>query len=103
MARRKKPYFAHHWQAIKDCPDKMFPSLPYLQFMDWKINNWQLPSSHEVIIRTTDIESKRVTEFAYKRMSFAEKKIQQIMAEGTCEFCVCGHEEITNLTPEDLL
>ena len=103
MARRKARYFAHHWQAIKDCPEHLFPSMPYLQFMDWKINNWQLPSSHEVIIRTTDIETKAVREYSYMRMSFAEKKSQQIMAEGRCEFCVVGHDEITNLTPEELL
>ena len=104
MARRKKPpYFAHHWQAIKDCPDKLFPSLPYLQFMDWKVANWDIPSSVECIVRCTDLETKKVTEYTYQRRGFAERKIQQLMAEGRHEFVVVDHENCTSLYPEDLL
>ena len=48
----KKKYFPNNWRAIKDSPDKYFPSMPYEQFEDWKIYGYQIPASVFGLVRT---------------------------------------------------
>lgn len=101
MAKRKKQrYLPNHWQAIKDTPHKAFPSMNYLQVIDWKVANWALPSSISAIIRCTDLDTGKVKEFAYQRRGFAQRKVAQLMLEGRYEIDVVDHDEFTNLYPE---
>ena len=98
----KKKYFPNNWKAYKDSPDAFFLPLEYDEFMDWKINGWEIPSSVACIIREQDIKTGKVTEHVYSRLSNANKRANKIMKEGKSEFLVCTHDDIGHIYPKDL-
>jgi hypothetical protein len=98
----KKPYYPNNWKAIKDAEEAFFISMPFEQFMSWKMSGWEIPSSIAAIIRETNLETGKVSEYVYQRHSAAEAKVRKIMAKGESEFIVCDHDEIHHLFPRGL-
>jgi|TARA_B100000073_G_C23671881_1_gene548973 HD-like signal output (HDOD) protein len=90
--KKKKPYFPNNWKEIHDADSEMFMTHTYLEVMDWKIAGWELPSSINCIIRTTDLATKEVKEYVYKRRSAADNKIVQLLNNKTHEFTIVTHE-----------
>ena len=102
MSKRKKKYFPNNWRAIKDTPSSVFshPPLSFDDFMHWKMDGWQIPTSVNCIIREQDTETGKVTEHVYSRLHAAQKKAKAIMKQGTSEMVICEHDQLTHLTPE---
>ena len=98
----KKKYYPNNWQAYKDSPDQFFLPLDFEDFMDWKINGWEIPSSVACIIREQNIKTGKVTEHVYSRLSNANKRANKIMKEGKSEFLVCTHDDIGHIYPKQL-
>ena len=98
----KKKYYPNNWKAYKDSPDQFFLPLDFEDFMDWKINGWEIPSSVACIIREQNIKTGKVTEHVYSRLSNANKRANKIMKEGKSEFLVCTHDDIGHIYPKDL-
>ena len=98
----KKKYYPNNWQAYKDSPDQFFLPLDFEDFMDWKINGWEIPSSVACIIREQNIKTGKVTEHVYSRLSNANKRANKIMKEGKSEFLVCTHDDIGHIYPKRL-
>ena len=98
----KKKYYPNNWKNIKDAPEQFFLPLEYDEFMDWKINGWEIPSSVACIIREQDIKTGKVTEHVYSRLSNANKRANKIMKEGKSEFLVCTHDDIGHIYPKQL-
>ena len=98
----KKKYYPNNWRAIKDAPDQFFLPLEYDEFMDWKINGWEIPSSVACIIREQDLKTGKVTEHVYSRLNNANKRANKIMKEGKAEFLVCTHDDIGHIYPKQL-
>tara|TARA_R100000458_G_C8148023_1_gene156721 strand:- start:104 stop:445 length:342 start_codon:yes stop_codon:yes gene_type:complete len=96
---KKRPYYPNNWKAYKDSPDQFFLSMPYDQFMDWKLCGWEIPSSIGAVIRETNLKTGQVKEYSYQRESAARAKVKKIMAEGESEFLVCTQDEIHYLFP----
>ena len=102
LSMAKKKYYPNNWKNIKDAPEQFFLPLEYDEFMDWKINGWEIPSSVACIIREQDIKTGKVTEHVYSRLSNANKRANKIMKEGKSEFLVCTHDDIGHIYPKDL-
>jgi len=98
----KKKYYPNNWQAYKDSPDAFFLPLEFDEFMDWKINGWEIPSSVACIIREQNVKTGKVTEHVYSRLSNANKRANKIMKEGKSELLVCTHDDIGHIYPKDL-
>ena len=94
-----KPYFPNNWAAIQAAPAEYFDAIPFLQFMDWKIAGWEIPSSISCIIREHNLETGKVKEYTYERSHAAETKLKKMMKEGTSELTVVDHDNIHHLTP----
>ena len=63
MSKKKKPYYPNNWQAYKDAPDDVWKDPPrFDELMDWKVGGWELPSSVYCILRTMDVNTKKVKE-----------------------------------------
>jgi len=101
MAKKKKPYFPNNWHAYANCPAEFFESMPIEQFMDWKIEGWEIPSSVSCIIREEDSETGTINEYVYSRTSAADKKARKIMAKGNT-FTVCTHDSLHYMSPKEL-
>lgn len=97
-----KKYFPNNWQKFKDAPDELFMPHTYEEIMDFKIAAWELPSNVCCVIRTSELESKKVKEYVYQRRSAAEKKVSQLMKEDGIEFTVCTPEQIHFVSQLDI-
>ena len=100
--KKKKPYFPNNWEAIAAAPAEYFDSLPFEQFMDWKLAGWEIPSSVSCIIRETNVRTGKVKEHVYQRMHAAQNKARELMDIGESEFLVCTPDEIHLMTPRYL-
>ena len=97
---KKKPYFHNNVKALMDVPSECFDSIPFDEFMDWKIGGWELPSSCNYIIREQNIKTGKIKEYIYQKPSAAKKKLEQRMESGDCEFIVADHDTVHFLTPQ---
>ena len=99
---KKKKYFPNNWEAIQAAPSEYFDSIPFEQFMDWKMAGWELPSSISCIIRSKNVKTGKIKEHVYSRPSAAKNKCSQLMDEGEAEFTVCNHDTIHHMYPKYL-
>ena len=74
-----------------------FPQIEFDDFYDSHVANWMLSSSHDCVIRATNLKTKKVKEYTYKYRKAAENKIKSLVH--THEFVVCDHEAIHKLSP----
>ena len=97
MKKKRKQYYPNNWQAVADTEYEEFPSIPFDVFYATYVSNWLLPSSHDAIIRATDMKTGKVKEYSYRYRRAAENKILSLV--DTHEFIVCDHEAIHKLSP----
>ncbi|AGK86516.1 hypothetical protein S-CBP1_0010 [Synechococcus phage S-CBP1] len=102
MSGKKDKYFPNNWQEYKDADDENFIPHTYEEIMSWKVAGWELPSSVCCIIRVSDINTKKVSEFVYQRRSAAQKKVNQLLSTPDVEFTVVDHESIHHLSPHEI-
>ena len=96
---KKKPYYPNNWKQIKEAPASFFISIPYEEFVDWKMNGWEIPSSVACIIREQNLETGKVKEYVYEKMGNANKRCHKIMAEKNSEFVICTHDDLAHMFP----
>jgi hypothetical protein len=97
----KKGDFPNNWQEYKDADDEMFVPHTFEELMSWKVAGWELPGSVCCIIRTSDLNTKKVKEYVYQKRSAAQAKVNQLIDTPDIEFTVVDHESIHFLTPTD--
>ena len=101
MSKKKKPYYPNNWQAYKDAPDDVWKDPPrFDELMDWKVGGWELPSSVYCILRTMDVNTKKVKEYRYKKPGAARDKVNKLMEEGRHEFTLVDADSIHHLSPK---
>ena len=96
----KKPYFDNNWELYHQSDDDLFIPHTYDDFMMWKGEAWDLPSSVCCMIRTTDTKTGKVKEFIYRRKSAAAKKVEKLLDEDNIEFVVCKHDTMHFVQPD---
>ena len=95
----KKKYFPNNWKAIKDAPYQFFESIPFDEFMDWKMMGWEIPTSIAAIVREQNLKTGEVKEYIYNTISGANKRCKRIMRESKSEFLICTHDDIAHMFP----
>lgn len=98
----KKEYFPNNWQEYKDADDSDFIPHTYEEIMSWKVAGWELPSSVCCVIRTMNLETKKIREYVYQRPAMAQRKVQELLSDESIEFTVCEHDAIHHLSPHQI-
>ena len=98
MAKKKKDY-PNNFEAIRQAPHQFFESIPFDEFMDWKMMGWEIPSSVAAIVREQNLKTGEVKEYIYNTISGANKRCKRIMRESKSEFLVCTHDDIAHMFP----
>lgn len=100
--KKKKKHFPNNYDAVAAAPPEWFPSIPFDEFMDWKIGGYEIPSSVNCIIREKRVDTGEVTEYVYQTAGRARNKARQIMDEGVSELTVCTDEAVHHLYPQEV-
>ena len=87
----KRKYFPNKWKAYKDCDYKLFEPISYQDFMDWKIEGWELPNAVTCIIRAE--ENGKVKEYTYQTQGHAKRRIERLVKNNQ-SFVVCDNDAI---------
>ena len=94
-----KKYFPNNYDRIAKAPAHWFMSIEYEDFMDWKMNGWDIPESHDCIIRTISCKTGKIKEFVYQQHKSARKKVAKLIMEQEEEFIICTHDHIQHMKP----
>jgi len=54
------------------------------------------------VIRTTDLETKKIKEFVYQKHGMAQRKVQELINTPNIEFTICDHDSIHHLFPPEI-
>ena len=98
-----KKYFPNNWSRIANAPPEFFDSIPYIDFMEWKMDGWEIPTSHECMIRAVSCKTGKVKEYVYQRPAAAKKKLKSLFKEMEHELIICTHDSIQHMKPEQYL
>ena len=99
MAKKKKD-FPNNWEAYKEAPAEYFESLPFEQFMSWKCEGWEIPSSVVCLIREEDHSTGKIKEYIYQRPQAAKNKVNAIMDMGVSTITVINGDTMHHLEPK---
>ena len=96
--RTKKPYLDNNWDMYAAQPDDFFIPIEFDDFMDWKGQCWELPSTVVCLIREETVTGK-IKEHVYRREGSAKNKIRKLL-ERDAVFTVCKHDAIHDVNPD---
>lgn len=96
----KKPYFDNNWELYKDAPDEAFIPHTFDEFMEWKGQAWDLPSSVLCIIREQNVDTGKVKERVYRKRKPAELRVQRLLEDENIAFTVVKHDTMHHIEPE---
>ena len=99
MTKKKKPYYPNNWSEYSRAPSHWFDSIPYEDFVEWKLEGWEIPSSIQCIIRERNLITGKVKEHIYRTHGAAKNKVKQIMDRAESEFTIVDAEAIHHLSP----
>jgi hypothetical protein len=88
MSKKKPEYFPNNWEAFNEAPAEYFEDLPFEQFMAWKVEGFEIPSSVVCLIREEDHSTGKITEYTYQRPHAAKNKVNEIMDRGVSTLTV---------------
>ena len=97
---KKKRYFPNKCKILRNVPAEMFESIEFDEFMDWKMQGWEIPDEVLCIIRESEPKTGKVREYVYKREHAAKKKADDIMKSGN-HFVLCTANQLHLMKPTE--
>lgn len=94
-----KKYYPNNWQAISDIPDDIFEPTDYEVIIENLVDCWDINSSVDTILRSTNINTKKVTEHTFIRPANARIKLAKLCKEGCNEIIVMRADEMFHIFP----
>ena len=92
-------YYPNNWQAIADTPSNMFETVDFEEFMDWKMEGWDVPRSVYCMIRSRNCKTDKVREYVYSSKHAASNKLKQLIDAQENELTVCTHDYVSFMKP----
>ncbi len=97
MAKQRR-YYPNNVEGVMNTDWRAFPNnVPFEAFYEDAIFRWRLPSSHDCLIRSTDLNTGKIEERTYKNRGSAFKFVESHIH--THEFVVVDHEAVHTLSP----
>ena len=88
-----KKEFPNNWQNVSDTPSEEFAEIDYEMFMHMAMM-WEIPSSHCCIMRCENKQTGKISEFSYRQLHAAKKKLVQLAMDDDNEILVADEESI---------
>jgi len=99
-SKKKKKYFPNNWKEYNDCPPDFFESIPFDEFMDWKIGGYEIPVEVVAIVREKNVDTGKVKEHVYKYRHAARNKTRKLLNEGNKEVTIVQHDSVHFIDPK---
>ena len=97
-----KKDFPNNFNKYQKIPAERFKEVGYEDFMEWKVQGWELPDSVTCIIRADNMRTNKVQEYVYQRHGDAVKRIDKLMEDLDNVITICDNDEIHLISARDL-
>lgn len=95
-------YFPNNIEAIQGAPEEFFEPCTWQEFEDWKLSQWELPSSVVCLIRVVNNSTGKIHEKVYQKPQAAKNYIEKLIeTDDSYEFIVANHENLYHIAPAD--
>lgn len=91
----KKPYLPNDWDGVKN--NEMYGDIDYDDFMQFRVENWYINSSHNFLIRAESKKTGKVQEFSFIRRGAATNKILDLLSTDH-RVIIADHDSISEVT-----
>ena len=85
--------FPNNWEEIHGAADSDFETCTFEEFMIC-MSIWELPSSHQFLMRVYNKETNKVREYAYKQDHHARKRLMKECEDANNEIVLCDNHSI---------
>lgn len=89
-----KPYMENNWRLIKGAPLELFPTPTFQEFMEERVESWEIKPQYVSINRVYNAKSGKVTEKAYKQVNAAQEYLANKLNDINNEIATATHTEL---------
>lgn len=100
MSNKKKPYEPNNWRLIKNAPEELFPTPTFMEFMEERVESWELREGIVAVNRVYNTKTGKVTEKAYQQTMAAQKYLANKLTEEHNDIATATQYELYHF-PED--
>lgn len=94
MRNKKKPYEPNNWRLIKNAPEELFPTPSFDEFMEERVETWELRDGIVAINRVYNNKTGKVTEKAYQQVAAAQKYLANKITEDHYDIATATQYEL---------
>ena len=95
---RGKKEFPNNFERIRKADSRHFEAVTWEEFYEWRLCQWELPSSICCILRAEHKETGKITEHVYQRPSAVAKRLKAYDKQGTHDVILASHEFVVPLS-----
>ena len=92
----------NNFEAIQSAPDEIFEPCSVEDFMDWRLTQWEIPSSVMCIMRAEHKDTGKIKEHVYSKPGAARNRLVKYMETGDYEVTIANHDSIHLVKTNDL-
>lgn len=93
-----KKEFPNNFEKYRQADARHFDPITWEEFYEWRLCQWELPSSICCIIRAEHKETGKITEHVYQKPSAVAKRLQAYNKQGTHDVILASHEFVVPLS-----
>ena len=101
--RRSKKYFPNRWQQFKNIKAEDYIEVDFDEFMDYRMNDWELKRQYVCIIRVRNKATGRIKEYAYQKTHAAQKRFRELLKDANIEITIVNSDELHFLSPNHII
>ena len=95
---RGKKEFPNNFEKYRQADARHFEPLTWEEFYEWRLCQWELPSSICCIVRAEHKQTGKITEHVYQRPAAVAKRLQAYDKQGTHDVILASHEFVVPLS-----
>ncbi len=101
----KKKYYPNNWEQYNSAPDDLFEEINFIDFMLWKCDGWEIPSSVCALIREENEQNGKIKirEYVYQRPHAAKQKIKKLFSQSDTTFCVVTKDSTHEISSDKII
>ena len=103
--KKIKKYYPNNWAEYEAAPSSFFKEIDFMEFMLWKCEGWELPSSVCCLIREeSELNGKfKIKEHVYQKPYAAKTKVKKLFSQENTTICVVTHNETHHINCDSII
>jgi len=92
--KKQQPYVVTNWRLIKNAPLELFPTPTFEEFMEERVESWELRGQYVSINRVYNRKTGKVTEKSYQKAVPAQNYLAEQLTKGDLDIATATQTEL---------